>query len=53
MTTIATGARRFIPSIATSTLVAAIATFLLGGPVDSIADDTATSATTEVGKHAS
>jgi hypothetical protein len=35
-----TGARRFIPSIATSTLVAAIAAFLLGGLVVSIADDT-------------
>jgi hypothetical protein len=53
MTTIATRARMFIPSIATSTLVAAIATFLLGGLVDSIADDTAAAATTEVGTHAS
>jgi Domain of unknown function (DUF4396) len=52
MATTATGARRFIPSIATSTLVAAIAAFLLGGLVVSIADDTATSAT-EVGTHAS
>ncbi|MEV7429090.1 DUF4396 domain-containing protein [Nocardioides sp. NPDC092400] len=33
-----TGARRFIPSFATSTLVAAIAAFLLGGLVVSAAD---------------
>jgi preprotein translocase subunit SecG len=33
-----TGARRFIPSLATSTLVAAIAAFLLGGLLVSVAD---------------
>jgi hypothetical protein len=36
-----TGARRFIPAFATSTLVAAISAFLLGGLVVSIADDLA------------
>jgi hypothetical protein len=35
----ATGARRFIPSIATSTLVAALVAFMLGGLVVSIADE--------------
>jgi hypothetical protein len=34
-----TGARRFIPSIATSTLVAALVAFVLGGLVVSIADE--------------
>jgi hypothetical protein len=34
-----TGARRFIPSLATSTLVAAITAFLLGGLVVSAADE--------------
>jgi hypothetical protein len=34
-----TGARRFIPALATSTLVAAIVAFMLGGLVVSIADD--------------
>ena len=35
----ATGARRFIPSLATSTLVAALVAFMVGGLVVSIADD--------------
>jgi preprotein translocase subunit SecG len=34
-----TGARRFIPSFATSTLVAVIVAFMLGGLVVSIADE--------------
>lgn len=34
-----TGARRFIPELATPTLVAAIAAFMLGGLVVSVADD--------------
>jgi hypothetical protein len=35
-----TGARRFIPNIATPTLAAALAAFMLGGLIVSIADDT-------------
>ncbi|UUZ60071.1 DUF4396 domain-containing protein [Nocardioides sp. B-3] len=35
----ATGARRFIPTLATSTLVAAIVAFMLGGLVVSVADE--------------
>jgi preprotein translocase subunit SecG len=35
----ATGARRFIPSLATSTLAAAIVAFMLGGLTVSLADD--------------
>ena len=41
-----TGSRRFIPALATSTLVAAITAFMLGGLVVSIADDLETSPTT-------
>jgi len=48
----ATGARRFIPSIATSTLVAAIAAFLLGGLVVSIADGTGSGNVTDSVEHA-
>ena len=33
------GARRFIPTLATSTLVAAIVAFMLGGLVVSVADE--------------
>jgi Domain of unknown function (DUF4396) len=36
-----TGARRFIPALSTSTLVAAIAAFLLGGLVVAVADELA------------
>ena len=40
------GARRLIPDLATSTLVAAIAAFMLGGLVVSIADELETEPTT-------
>jgi hypothetical protein len=40
------GARRFIPSFATSTLVAAITAFLLGGLVVAVADDSGTPSNT-------
>ena len=41
-----TGARRFIPALATSTLVASITAFMLGGLVVSIADDLGAEPTT-------
>ncbi len=47
----ATGARRFIPSLATSTLVAAIVAFMLGGLVVSVAADLGDEPPTE-GSHA-
>lgn len=40
------GARRFIPALTTATLVAAIAAFMVGGLVVSIADDLGASSTT-------
>jgi hypothetical protein len=41
-----TGARRYIPALATSTLVAAIAAFMLGGLVVSVADELGAEPTT-------
>ncbi len=41
-----TGARRLIPDLATSTLISAIAAFMLGGLVVSIADDLGAAPTT-------
>jgi hypothetical protein len=43
-----TGARRLIPDLATSTLVAAITAFMLGGLVVSVADDLGTPADARV-----
>ena len=51
-TTTAPGARRFIPSIATPTLVAALAAFLVGGLVVSIADSTASESARDSSTHA-
>lgn len=48
-----TGARRWIPSLPTPTLVAVLVAFLLGGLVVSIADELDSSPTAEQGTHAS
>ncbi len=49
----ATGARRFIPSFATSTLVAVIVAFMIGGLVVSIADEVSGGPDEGAGGHAS